>query len=150
MTGKHAKIVVIDGQGGGIGRTIIEQIRLTSIPNIQLIAVGTNALATANMLKAGADAGATGESAVLFNCRDADVILGVIGVIAAGSMYGELNAAMAAAVSMSPAAKILIPVNKCGLILIGFEDQPLPVRIQQAVEKLKQALSDTLSDDGYR
>lgn len=142
MPVKLKKIVVIDGQGGGIGKAVIEKIRRDGCPGIELIAVGTNALATSNMLRAGADAAATGEAAIVWNCRSADVIIGAIGIIAAGSMYGELSHAMAAAISASDAVKILIPVGKCRLQVVGVADEPLPVRIDQAVAMLEQWLAE--------
>jgi NAD(P)-dependent dehydrogenase (short-subunit alcohol dehydrogenase family) len=142
MPDKLRKIVIIDGQGGGIGRALIEKIRREGCSGIELVAVGTNALATSNMLKAGADAAATGESAIVWNCRGADIIIGALGIIAAGSMYGELSHAMAAAISASDAVKILIPVGKCHLHIVGITDEPLPVRIDQAVAMLEQWLAD--------
>ena len=142
MSAKTSKIIVIDGQGGGIGKAVIEQIRRQTGAGIELIAVGTNALATSNMLRAGADAAATGESAIIWNCRHADVIIGAIGIIAAGSMYGELSPGMAAAISASDAVKILIPVGKCRLQVVGVADEPLPVRIDQAVSLLEKWLAD--------
>ena len=135
------RILIIDGQGGGIGRTLIEKIRLEQLNGVELIAVGTNALATSQMLRAGADAGASGESAVIWNCRQADIIVGAIGIIAAGSMMGELSPAMAEAIGSSPAVKILIPLNKCHLQVAGLSDEPLPVRIDQAVELIRQHLT---------
>lgn len=135
------RILIIDGQGGGIGRTLIEKIRQDQLTGIELIAVGTNALATSQMLRAGADAGASGESAVIWNCRQADIIVGAIGIIAAGSMMGELSPAMAEAIGSSQAVKILIPLNKCHLQVAGLSDEPLPVRIDQAVELIRQHLA---------
>ncbi len=135
------RIIVIDGQGGGIGRAIVEKIRSEQISGIELIAVGTNALATAQMLKAGADAGASGESAVIWNCRQADLIIGAIGIVSAGSMLGELSPAMAEAIGNSPAIKILIPLNKCHLQVAGVTEESLPARIDQAVELVRQHLA---------
>ncbi len=135
------RILIIDGQGGGIGRTLIEKIRQEQLAGVELIAVGTNALATSQMLRAGADAGASGESAVIWNCRQADIIVGAIGIIAAGSMMGELSPAMAEAIGSSQAVKILIPLNKCHLQVAGLSDEPLPVRIDQAVELIRQHLA---------
>lgn len=135
------RILIIDGQGGGIGRTLIEKIRQEQLAGVELIAVGTNALATSQMLRAGADAGASGESAVIWNCRQADIVVGAIGIIAAGSMMGELSPAMAEAIGSSQAVKILIPLNKCHLQVAGLSDEPLPVRIDQAVELIRQHLA---------
>ena len=135
-------VVVIDGQGGGIGRAIVERIRKDEVSGIELLVVGTNALATANMLKGGADAAATGESAIIWNCRHADIIMGAIGIVEAGSMYGELSPAMATAVSHSDACKILIPVGKCRLLIAGVSEGALPGRIDEAVMLLKQTLAE--------
>lgn len=139
---KKRTVVVIDGQGGGIGKAIIEKIHHMAIPGIELIAVGTNALATSNMLKAGVDAAATGESAVAWNCLRADIIIGAIGIIAAGSMYGELSASMAAAVGTSQAFKILIPISKCSFEIVGVADEPLPVQLDRAIAILKNKLQN--------
>jgi hypothetical protein len=141
MTARTCRIVVIDGQGGGIGRAVIEKIRREMSDGYELIAVGTNVLATAAMLKAGADQGASGESAVIWNCRQADLIVGAIGIVAAGSMYGELSPAMATAVGASDAEKILIPVSKCRLQIAGIADEPLPVRIDQAAALVRRFLA---------
>jgi len=100
-------ILVIDGMGGGIGKSIIEHIK-SEIPNAIVTAVGTNSIATSAMLKAGANNGATGENAVIFNCAKADFIIGVTGIIFANAMHGEISPAMAAAVSSSSAHKILL------------------------------------------
>ena len=135
------RVLVVDGQGGGIGKSIIEKIRREQLTGFELIAVGTNALATAAMLKAGADAAASGESAVIWNSRKATWIIGAIGIIAAGSMYGELSTGMAEAIAGSDAMKILIPVNKCHLQIAGITDEPLPLRIEQAVDLLRRQLS---------
>jgi hypothetical protein len=134
------RILVIDGQGGGIGRAIIEKIRREQMTGLELIAVGTNALATAQMLKAGADNGASGESAIVWNSRQADLIVGPIGIVAAGSMLGELSPAMAEAIGTSPALKVLVPLNKCHLQVAGIGDESLPARIDQAVELIRQFL----------
>lgn len=136
------RILVIDGQGGGIGRAIIEKIRRDQLSGFELIAIGTNALATAQMLKAGADAGASGEYAVIWNSRQADLIVGAIGIVAAGSMLGELSPAMAEAIGVSSATKILIPLNKCHLQVAGISEDALPVRIDQAVAMIRQYLSE--------
>ena len=105
------KIVVIDGQGGNIGKRIVEEIKASGIQS-EVMAIGTNSTATAAMMKGGADIGATGENPVVLASRDADVIIGPIGIIMADSMYGEITPKMAEAVGASKARKILIPDRK--------------------------------------
>ena len=118
------RIIVIDGQGGGIGRSLVEKLR-EALPGAEIIAVGTNAAATANMKKAGADVGATGENAVAYNCARTDVIVGPLGIILAGAMYGEITPRMACAVAESGARKVLIPAAKQHMTIVGIEDRPL-------------------------
>ncbi len=112
------RLVVIDGMGGGMGAQLIEAVR-RSAPRIEIIAVGTNTQATAAMLRAGADAGATGENPVVVNCRRAHIIAGPIGILAADSLLGEVTARMAAAVGASDAKKVLIPMSKCDIRVAG-------------------------------
>lgn len=126
------KIVVIDGQGGRIGKALIEQLRAKSA-DACLLAVGTNSIATSAMLKAGADAGATGENPVVVACRDADVIIGPIGIIAADSMLGEITPRMAEAIGQSRARKVLVPVNRC-FEVAGVQEMSLSQYVEQAVE----------------
>ena len=126
------RIVVIDGQGGKIGKAVIEQIRLSG-KQCQITAIGTNSLATSAMLKAGADIGATGENPVVIASRDADVIVGPIGIIAADSMLGEITPRMAEAVGQSRARKILVPVNKC-FEVAGVQEMSLSDYVALAVE----------------
>ena len=125
------KIVVIDGQGGKIGKTIIEQLK-ASDKSCDIIAIGTNSIATAAMMKAGADNGATGENPVVIASRAADVIVGPIGIIAADSMLGEITPKMAEAVGQSNARKVLIPVNKC-FEVAGVQNLPLSQYVAEAV-----------------
>ncbi len=131
-------VVVIDGQGGGIGKTLVEKIR-SMYPKgspVRICAIGTNSSATNRMLKAGADEGATGENAVMLGCTRADVIIGPLAIIAANSMLGELTHGMATAISSSNAKKILIPLDKCN-IYIAVESMPsIDVSINQAVKLL--------------
>lgn len=134
------KIVVIDGQGGRIGSLLIEKLKLSEI-DAEIIAVGTNSIATASMLRAGADAGATGENPVLVNCRDADFIMGPVGIIAADSLLGEVTPAMASAVASAHGKKILLPVNKCNLHIIGAKELTIPVLISESVSYLQSFLS---------
>ncbi len=128
------RIVVIDGQGGKIGKAIIEQIRAVG-KECGITAIGTNSLATSAMLKAGADMGATGENPVVIAVRDADAIVGPIGIIAADSMLGEITPVMAEAVGRSTARKILVPVNRC-FEVAGVQEMSLSQYVERAVEML--------------
>ena len=130
------QVVVIDGQGGRMGRMIIEEIRRNAL-TCSITAVGTNVLATSAMLKAGADRGATGENPVIVNCRDADVIIGPIGVIVADALLGEVTPAMAVAVGQSRAVKLLVPVNQCKNIVVGTQSMTLSQLAAETVAQLK-------------
>ncbi len=134
------RIAVIDGQGGGIGKAIVERFR-KAFDGIEIIALGTNSLATSLMLKAGADEGATGENAIVYNAFKVDIILGPIGIISANSLLGELTPAMAKAIAESPAYKILIPLNRCHVMVAGVENKSLPNYIEDAVELVKSQRS---------
>lgn len=133
-------VAVIDGQGGGMGKAIVERLRTEFGRDIEIIALGTNALAAAAMLKAGADEGASGENAIVHSSSKADVIIGPIGIIAANSMLGELTPKMAEAIAESPARKILIPMNKCNIQVAGVRNETLPVQIESAVNLVRALL----------
>lgn len=111
-------ILIIDAQGGGLGKQIVSAIKKT-YPDMTITAVGTNSVAASNMLKAGADHAATGENAIIVGCRKADIIIGPIGIVIADSMYGEITPKMAAAVGQSSAKRLLIPTNQCDNIVLG-------------------------------
>ncbi|MGN1250067.1 MAG: DUF3842 family protein [Candidatus Spyradocola sp.] len=128
-------ILVIDGQGGNIGRALVREIT-EKLPDAELIAVGTNSIATASMLKAGARNAATGENAVLVACRRADVIAGPIGIVIADALLGEVTPAMAAAVGQSRAARVLIPVNRCDTLVAGVTDNTTASLLQDAMAKI--------------
>ena len=132
-------IVVIDGQSGRMGQLFIERAKNAGL-TCPLLAVGTNSLATAAMLKAGADQGATGENAVLVACRRADVIVGPIGILSADSLLGEVTPAMAVAVGQSEAKKLLLPVNLCSNIVVGVRDMTLSQLMDEAVATLRSLL----------
>ncbi|HEX2986285.1 MAG TPA: DUF3842 family protein [Caproiciproducens sp.] len=134
------QIAVVDGQGGGIGKALIERLRAELGDDIEILALGTNSLATSLMLKAGANEGATGENAILFNAPKADIILGSVAVIAANSMLGELSPAMARAIAESPAKKVLIPLNRCGIYIMGVSSEPLPHHVKYAVNFVKDLI----------
>jgi len=127
------KILVIDGQGGGVGRSLVAALKQRR-PDLPLMALGTNAVATAAMLRAGAEQAATGENAIRYQCRDADVIVGVIGLLLANALLGEISPAIAAAVSQSEARKVLIPMERCGLHVVGVGPASLEERIAEAAE----------------
>ena len=130
------KVVVIDGQSGRMGQLFIERARAAELP-CEIAAVGTNAIATAAMLKAGASAGATGENPVLVACRTADVIVGPIGILSADSLMGEITPAMAVAVGQSTAKKPLLPVNQCSNIVVGTQSLTLSKLMEEAVDLLR-------------
>lgn len=132
-------IVVIDGQGGKMGAALTAQFKAAGI-SARIIAVGTNSAATTAMLKAGADAAATGENPVVVNCQSADIIAGPMGIITANALYGEITPKMAAAVSESRAQKLLIPVNRCAVTVVGVEDLPLGDYVKLAAQKAKELL----------
>lgn len=131
------KVLVIDGQGGKMGRALVEQIIKKDIP-CELIAIGTNSIATEAMLKGGAPAAATGENPVLVNAPKADIIAGPMGILAANSLLGEVTPSMALAISESPALKVLIPVNRCGIFVAGTEDKTPTQYIESAVREIAE------------
>ena len=128
-------LLVIDGQGGQLGSQIIKALR-NCYNDIHIIAVGTNAMATASMIKAGANQGATGENPVIVASRKADVIIGPVGVVIADSLLGEITPKMAVAVGQSNATKILIPINKCENLVAGVENLTLSTLIEDTLSKL--------------
>ena len=129
------EILVIDGQGGRIGQQLIKAI-LTRYPQVEVTAIGTNSLATSAMLKGGASQGATGENAVIYNSRQADVIAGPIGIVMANAMLGEITPKMAEAVSSSEAKIVLIPMSRCNASVMGVESRKLSDYVKEAVEKI--------------
>ena len=131
------KIVVIDGQGGRLGQMVVEGIKKEGL-KAELTAIGTNSSATAAMLKAGADAAATGENPVVVACRTADVIVGPIGIVAADSLLGEITPAMAVAVGQSPALKLLLPVSHCNNEVVGVRDFTMSEMVKATIERLKE------------
>ncbi len=133
------RILIIDGQGGGLGRQLVSAVK-EKCPEAEVLAVGTNSTATGAMLRAGADQAATGENAVLVACRKADVIIGPIGIVIADSMLGEITPAMAAAVGKSPARRILLPVNQCDNLVVGAADLSMADKVREAAELLRGLL----------
>ena len=130
------RVLVIDGQGGGLGRQLVAAIS-AACPDADLTAVGTNSLAASAMLKAGAARAATGENAVLVNARRADIIVGPLGIVIADALLGEITPAMAAAVGQADAKRILIPVNHCDNYVVGIADVPVGTLVQSAAQKVR-------------
>lgn len=133
-------ILVIDAQGGGLGKELISELRL-NFKEIEIIAVGTNSLATNNMLKAGASHAATGENAVIVCAKKADIILGPVGIVITDAMYGEITSKMAQAICQSPALKILLPFNSCETMIAGIKEVTTKELIKDAIEKIKNLTS---------
>ena len=133
------KIVVIDGQSGRMGQLFIERVRAAQLP-CEITAIGTNAIATAAMLKAGAHQGATGENPVLVACRTADVIAGPIGILSADSLLGEITPAMAVSIGQSSAKKLLLPVNQCNNLVAGVPAMTIKELMDKALELLTSLL----------
>lgn len=129
-------ILIVDGQGGGIGSRVIGELRtiMSEITGWEITAIGTNTQATGAMLRAGADAGATGENPVVVIAPAADIIIGPIGIVMANSMLGEITPKTAEAIASSPATKILIPFNRCPVIIAGAENGTMDYYIKKAAE----------------
>lgn len=142
------RIAVIDGQGGGIGKVITEKLadKLRRLyPNdVEILALGTNALATSVMLKAGANEGASGEDAIIFNADRVDLILGSISIMIANSMLGELSPGMARAIAGSRAGKVVLPLNRSNIVIVGFSREPLPHLVDEMVELAKEYVKQNI------
>ena len=137
------RICVIDGHGGGIGATVIKALKEAHGESIELVALGTNAIAAAQMLKAGANRAASGENAIRRTTATADVIIGPIPIGWANAMLGEITPKMAEAIMSSPAPKIFLPLSQEAVILVGVSAEPLPHLVQQLVtKKLREVLPD--------
>ena len=134
-------LTIIDGQGGMLGAQLVREIS-ASFPEIEITAIGTNASATAAMIKAGAKRAATGENPVIVACRTADVIIGPIGIVIADSLFGEVTPSMALAVAQANAMRILIPMNKCDNVVAGVSDTSTSALIGDAVARLGKIISE--------
>ena len=137
MKTEKIKLAVVDGQGGGIGKVITEKLRNEFGEEFEIFAFGTNALATSAMLRAGANEGATGENAIVQNMPKMDIIVGTLGVVLAHSMLGELTPPMAEAIAKSKARKVLLPINRCGIDIIGVFTEPLPHMVEKLITHIK-------------
>ena len=128
------KVCVIDGQGGGIGSTVIKRIKERFEESVEVIALGTNAIATAQMLKARANKGASGTNAIVQTVKDADMIIGTVGIIMPHAMMGEVTPLMAEAISCSPAKKVLLPLTQENIAIVGMVGAPLPQLVEELLE----------------
>jgi hypothetical protein len=142
MVGAQKKVCVIDGQGGGIGSTIIKKIKEQFGESVEIIALGTNAIATAQMLKARANRGASGENAIVQTVPRVDVVVGTLAIMLAHAMMGEVTPKMAAAVSGCAAIKLILPISQENVDVIGVSDDPLPHLVDTLVMKHLKALVD--------
>ena len=138
---KKRIIMIIDGQGGGIGKQLTQTIK-ERFPELLIRAVGTNIMATQAMIKAGADEAATGENAVIVGCKKADLLVGPIGIAIADSLMGEITPAMAIAVGQSNATRILIPMNQCDNQVVGVENASLSYLIRCCLDQIQKWISD--------
>ncbi|HZK34619.1 MAG TPA: DUF3842 family protein [Bacillota bacterium] len=137
------KILIIDGQGGGMGGSVVAELK-AKFPQQDLVAIGTNSIATSVMLKAGADYGATGENPVVYNAKDADIIIGPIGIVLANSLLGELTPQMATAVSGSKAKKMLIPTGRCNCYVAGTKDLSLSQYLAMIIDQVRPYIDNQL------
>lgn len=146
---KKLLISIIDGQGGGIGRQLVELLSVRLAPyrgQLTLRALGTNSTATTRMLKAGADEGATGENAIVLGAEKSDIIAGVMAIVMPNSILGELTVKMAEAVSTSDALKVLIPMDKCGTLLAVPAEFPLGKYVERAAQIVEEQVRALLND----
>lgn len=130
------KIAIIDGQGGGIGKVLVEKIRREFEDDVELLALGTNCAATTLMLKAGADEGATGENSIVYVSNQVDIIIGSLGIVIPNAMLGEVTPKMAEAVSLSPALKLLLPLLRGNIVIAGSRPEPLPHLVAEIINRL--------------
>jgi hypothetical protein len=133
-------VAVIDGQGGGIGSTIIKRLRETFAEEVEIIGLGTNAMATGAMLKVGANKGASGENAIVQTVKTVDLIIGTTAILLANSMMGELTPKIAEAIASSPATKCLLPLRMPEVEIIGAPKEPLPHLVDQLIKRIQEIL----------
>ena len=138
MERKKKSIAVIDGQGGGIGSAMIKRLREVLTEEVEVIGLGTNAMATGAMLKAGANKGASGENAIVQTVKTVDIIVGTTGIVLANSMMGELTPKMAEAIASSPASKFLLPLKMPEVEIIGAPKEPLPHLIDMLIKRIQE------------
>ena len=131
------KVMVLDGQGGGIGAAVIKALRASLGPDMEILALGTNSIATSRMMKAGANRGGSGKNAIIITSYNVDLIVGPISILMGNAMMGEMTPEMASAVSSSPARKILLPLTQEKITIVGGSNDPLPHLVNQAVAMVK-------------
>ena len=135
-------IAVVDGMGGGIGSEIIARMRRGLPPEVVILALGTNAIATDKMVKAGANRGATGENAIIFSASQVDIVVGPIGVVIPNSMMGEITPAIANGIVNAPAKKLLLPIEQPHLHIVGIEPKPLREQMEFAIEMIREMMKN--------
>ena len=140
MEKRKKSIAVIDGQGGGIGSAVIKRLREAIAEEVEIIGLGTNAMATGAMLKAGANKGASGENAIVQTVKTVDIIVGPTSIVLANSMMGELTPKMAVAIASSPATKCLLPLKIPEVEIIGAPKEPLPHLIDQLIKRIQEMI----------
>jgi hypothetical protein len=140
MEKRRKSVAVIDGQGGGIGSAMIKRLRETLAEEVEVIALGTNAMATGMMLKAGANKGASGENAIVQTVTKADIIIGTTAIVLANSMMGELTPKMAEAIASSPGIKCLLPLKIPEVEIIGAPKEPLPHLVDQLIKRIQEII----------
>ena len=134
------KLMVMDGQGGGIGATVIKGLRHSIGADLEILALGTNSIATSRMMKAGANRGGTGENAIICTSAVVDLIIGPLGILVANAMMGEVTPKMASAVSSSRAKKVLIPLTQEKIKIVGVSDEPLPHLVNQIIKTVREII----------
>jgi hypothetical protein len=142
MEKRKKSIGVIDGQGGGIGSAIIKRLRETLAEEVEIIGLGTNAMATGAMLKGGANKGASGENAIVQTVKAVDIVVGTMGIVMANSMMGELTPRMAEAIASSPALKCLLPLKIPEVDVIGVTKEPFPHLIDQLIKRIQEMIRE--------
>jgi hypothetical protein len=141
MEQRKISIAVIDGQGGGIGSLIIKRLREVFAEEVEVIGLGTNAMATGAMLRAGANKGASGENAIVQTAKTVDIVIGTTSIVLANSMMGELTPKMAEAIASSPASKLLLPLRIPEVEIIGAPKEPLPHLVDQLIKKIQEIIT---------
>ena len=141
MEHRRRSIAVIDGQGGGIGSIIIKRLREVFGEDLEIIGLGTNAMATGAMLKAGANRGASGENAIVQTVKNMDIVVGTLSIVIAHSMMGEVTPRMAEAIASSPAMKCLLPLKIQELEIVGASKEPLPHLVEQLVKRIQEIIA---------